>query len=110
MAKKNSSPGQVLIIVLLFFLIVLVVAGALFGFVFQNVRGTRLGLSGEQAMQLAEAGVDRAIWQLNETAGAYAGETCTVLGAGVFDVAVTTLSGSLNEITATCYIPSKVAP
>ena len=29
MAKKNSSPGQVLIIVLLFFLIVLVVAGAL---------------------------------------------------------------------------------
>lgn len=110
MAEKNSSPGQILIIVLLFFLVVLVIAGALLGLVFQNVRGTRLGLTGEQAMQLAEAGVDRAIWQLNETTGAYTGETGTVLGAGVFDVAVTTLSSSLKEITATGYVPSKVAP
>ncbi len=104
------QAGQIIIIALIFMVVILVLVGALLGFVFQNVGGTRRAVAGEQALQLADAGIDKAVWRLNQTAGAFSGETDTVLGTGVFDVSVATLSGNLKEVTATGYVPNKTNP
>jgi len=107
---KNSQSGQIIIIALTFMVVLVFLAGALLGFVGQNVLGTRGAVAGEQALQLADAGIDKAIWELNDTAGSYTGETGTVLGAGVFDVTVTNVSSSIKEITAIGYVPNKSNP
>ncbi|MFB3896214.1 MAG: hypothetical protein ACE14V_07925 [bacterium] len=41
-----------------------------------------------QALNLAEAGVEKAIYELNHTGGSYTGEKNTSLGAGKFTVTV----------------------
>lgn len=110
MQWHRGQLGQVIIFSLIFMVVILVVVGALLGFVSQNVVATRKALAKEQALQLADAGIDKAVWQLNQTAGAYAGETDSLLATGVFDVSVTNISGSLKEITSTGYVPNKTTP
>lgn len=104
------QKGQIIIIALIFMLVILVLVGALMNFVIQNVNATRRAVAGEQALQLADAGIDKAVWQLNQTAGAYTGETNTAFGSGVFDVVVTSISGTEKEITSTGYVPNKTSP
>ena len=106
----KQQNGSALIISLIFMLVILVLVGSLFEFVTQNVKATRRAVAGEQALALAEAGVDKAVSELNATAGAYSGETGTALGTGVFDASVATLSATLKEITVTGYAPNKTNP
>jgi len=106
---KKHQQGQVLIISVIFFTIILVLVASLMQYVLQNTRASRLSAAGEQALQLTDAGIDRALQQLNTTAGTYSGETGTVLGEGTFDVSVAAL-GSNREITVTAYIPSSASP
>ncbi len=105
-----GQNGSALIISFIFMLVILVLVGSLFEFVTQNVKATRRAVAGEQAMALADAGVDKAVSELNATAGSYTGETGTVLGTGVFDSSVANLSASLKEITVTGYAPNKTNP
>ncbi len=102
--------GQVLIISLIFMVVILALAIGLLGFVFQNVAATRNALAKEQALQLADAGIDKAIFKLNETAGNYIGETGTVLATGEFDVSVAPINPTRKEITAIGYVPGKNQP
>ncbi len=107
-----KNHGQVLIISLIFMVIILVLVGALLGYIHQNTIAGRRALAQEQALQLADAGIDKAVWQLNQTGGSYSGETDTALGGvqGVFDVSVANISQDTKEITATGYVPNKVSP
>lgn len=104
------QSGQILIISLIFMVVVATLTGALLSFVGQSLFATRLAMAREQALQLADAGIEKAIWQLNETAGGYSGEAGTALGGGVFDVSVLNISGNTKEITAIGYVPNKAAP
>lgn len=107
--KQYKQQGQVLIISVIFFTVILVLVAALMQFVTQNTRAGRIALAQEQALQLADAGIDKALFRLNATAGTYTGETGTVLGSGTFDVNVAA-SGNEREITVTAYIPTSAAP
>src|SRR3989338_3007909 len=110
MTADNRQSGQVLIIALIFMGVMLVLMGGLLGFVSQNAKVARVSLAAEQALQLADGAVDKAVWQLNETAGSYTGETGTSFGAGTFDISVATISASLKEITVTAYVPNSITP
>lgn len=107
MRRQN---GQIIILTLIFLAIILLLSSVLLGLVGQNVQATRRALAKEQALFLAEAGIDRAVWQLNVTGGAYSGETDTVLATGVFDVGIVNISATVKEITATGYVPGKASP
>lgn len=107
---KNKQSGQILIIAVVFLFVMLVLGGALFSFIGQNVNATRREFAKEQALQLAEAGIERAVWQLNETAGGYGGESGTSLVSGAFDVEVSSLGGSRKLIKSIGYVPSKTDP
>lgn len=78
---------------LLFSLMVLVILSIGTSVLWQQVHGTlrqhRIAWHQEQAFQLAEAGLETAVAQLRETAGAYRGEKAVALGPGRFSVVVT---------------------
>ncbi|MFH1193798.1 MAG: hypothetical protein V1661_02285 [bacterium] len=65
---------------------------------------------------IAEAGLEKAIWCLNQTSGTncgetygsnYAGETNAAFGGGIYDTALTAVSGSVKLIESTAYYPNK---
>ncbi len=107
----RAQNGQILIIALIFMVIILVLSGILVSLTVLHTAGERQGKAREQAMNLAEAGVERALYQLNYGAGSgYVGETDFSFGGGVTDIAVVAISASLKRVTATAYVPDKGVP
>lgn len=95
--------------------VILILAAALFSRVAGFLRFGSNTILREQAMYLAEAGLEKAIWQLNETTGSYSGETNTYLPGypddiGQFSVSVSTINPSLKTITATGCVPKCQSP
>ena len=110
--KKNYtlSEGQILIVSLVFVLILMALSGVLISLVFSHTQTGRVAYAKEQAMQIAEAGIDRAIYEINQPGGnSYSGEANTSLGLGEFSVSVSDV-GSTKVIESTGSVPDSSDP
>ncbi len=103
MQKQNR--GYILLLTLVFLGIFATVAVAYLNFVTASARSARYDIASSQALALAEAGVDEAIYQLDQDPD-YGGETDTALGGGVFTVVISNANTSTKRITATGSVPS----
>lgn len=74
---------------------------------FQN---SRYSLESQQALNLAEAGIDKAVATINANAGDYTGETETNLGSGTYKVTVISQASGNKTIESTGYIPNSTSP
>jgi len=101
--------GQIILIALVFFAIFVSVTIAFVGFLITSERSVRVAIASTQALHLAEAGIDKAIYELNQDSS-YTGETDTVLGDGAFTVTISTIDGSSKQIEATAWVPSSQNP
>lgn len=106
--KKNN--GQILILALVVVGLVLVntlmiISGSLT--FFQN---SAYILGSTEAVNLAEAGADKALVALNISGGNYNGESETFLGGGSFSVTITSPNSNTKIIESTGFIPSKANP
>lgn len=104
-----KSQGQILVLAIVvvgvvLFSVMLTISGSLL--YFQNAS---YSLQSAQAVDLAEAGVDKAVASLNAAGGSYSGESETVLPTGSFSVSVTS-SGNYKIVESTGYVPSKTNP
>lgn len=107
----HSSSGQILIIALVFLAVVAILAASLFDRTATFLRFGSRSITAEQANSLAEAGIDKALWRLNNTAGTYTGEVDTALGTiGTFTVTVVDKSVRTKTITSTGYVPNATNP
>jgi len=110
--KRNlheNQEGQIIIIVLIFFSVLVLFAAALASFMATFQKSERQTIAGAQALQLAEAGIDKAAYHLNQDSS-YTGESNTALGNGTFTVSVSTINSSTKRITSTGYIPNSANP
>jgi len=64
MKNKSLQTGSILIQAFLFGVISIVMIGALISWAGTNIRASRVGLYREQALQIAEAGIDYYRWHL----------------------------------------------
>lgn len=103
----QTSRGSILIFVLIASAVVMVTTTAFFNYFGSAVRSERFALAGAQAQALAEAGVDKAVYELNQSSG-YSGETNTLLGNGSFTVSVATIDSITKRITVTSHVPSGI--
>ncbi|KKT45962.1 MAG: hypothetical protein UW37_C0036G0007 [Candidatus Gottesmanbacteria bacterium GW2011_GWA2_44_17] len=111
----RKLKGESLLIGIILLTVLLILAAALFSRVAGFLRFGSNTILREQALYLAEAGLEKAIWQLNETAGNYTGETNTFLpgqpdNLGQFTVSVTTINPALKTITSTGCVPKCASP
>ncbi len=91
--------------------IILILTSNLFNRTTEFLRFGSRTVTAEQANSLAEAGIDKALWQLNKTAGSYVGENNTQLGSiGSFTVTIANKSSNLKTLTATGYVPNSASP
>lgn len=105
-----SQKGEILvmsliILTLVFINTILIMSGSL-----TFSQSSRYSTEEIQAVNLAEAGVDKAISSLNTLGGEYTGDEEITLGNGSFSVTVTSPDAATKIIKSTGYIPNKVKP
>lgn len=76
------------------------VSTALLSHLTTYARAERIIVASAQALALAEAGIDKAVYELNENPS-YTGESNTALGTGNFTISVATVDTNTKRITAT---------
>lgn len=101
--------GYAVVLSLVFLGIFSSVAVAYLNSITSSARSARYDIASAQALALAEAGIDKASYQLNQNPS-YTGETDTTLGSGTFTVTVAGIDSSTKLITATGYVPNSQNP
>jgi hypothetical protein len=106
----SNQKGQILVFAIGILLVIIIMTVLLISNAFTYSASSKYSTESLQAMNLAEAGIDRAVAALNKTAGNYNGESETILGNGSYSVTVTSIDGSNKIVEATGYIPNKTNP
>ncbi len=105
---KEQSSGHILAFALVVLGILFTLTTVSLQLVHREGASTNRSYLAYQSLNLAEAGAEHAIRQLN-TNGNYAGETNTPLGNGTFTVTVSG-TGSTRTIESTGYVPNNTTP
>ena len=104
-----NARGYILILSLIVSAIVMTVTTGFFNYYASAVHTERFSLAGAQAQFIAEAGIDKAIYELNQDAG-YSGENGTPLGNGVFTISIASIDSNTKHITVTSSVPDNIRP
>lgn len=111
MVKKVGSEGTILITFVIMFTILAAVVLAVVFTTLQNRTDIERSYYKAMAESAAEAGVDKALWELQRGNAAYNGELANAKIEGVeFDVQVETINSNTKNIITTAYVPSKASP
>lgn len=110
--KKHQHRGFVLVLAILTITAIVIFASSQFSRTAYFVNFGANNIISQQALTLAEAGVDYAIWQVNANAGNWygGGSEVTVGNSGTFFVTVTDDGPNLKTIQATGYTPNSTNP
>ena|SRR3989344_3536863 len=110
------KPGQIMVIAVIFITVILIMTTSLFSRVAGYLQFGSNSIIRNQAVNLAEAGVDRTLWKLNATAGA-CDATCddeiTVGTTGTFKVSIAEKNPpnpQLKTVISTGYLPNSTNP
>ena len=90
---KLGQQGAGLVMVLVFISFLLILLGLLLNKLENEFASGTITYHNLQALNLAEAGIEKAIYELNRTNGAYTGEKNTNFGNGNFTVTVKLVTG-----------------
>lgn len=101
----KQQRGQIIIFSIVFMAIMLTMSAALVGYTTLQIKGARKTVDSAVALQLAEAAVDKAVYELNQNIN-YTGETNVALGGGTFSIVVASIDSSTKTVTATGYVPN----
>lgn len=71
--SRKHQGGQVIILGLIFAAILVLFSAAILGYIMTYMKSERQNIAKEQALQLAEAGIDKAAYELNQSSS-YTGE------------------------------------
>ena len=107
--SETNNRGQILVVILIVSTVLFIISVALVGITSAEYLSANSAYRKTEAVNLAEAGVENTIKELNANLNYHGTEgTPIALGAGEFEVTVTG-SGSARQIESTAYIPSKAA-
>ncbi len=107
--RSAYSRGYVLLLALVISAAIFTVVTGLTSYVVTSVRVQHYTRTTTEALALAEAGMDKAVYELNQSP-LYLGETNTSLGTGTFSTVVSLVDTNTRRVTVTGYIPSSANP
>ncbi len=106
---KEAQSGQIMILAIVVSAVLLTLMTGLVGYWMSQIGHHRQAVSRTKALNIAEAGVEMAIWKLNNVPG-YVGEVSTPFGEGEYNVTVTNTSSTTKIIKAEAFIPNAASP
>ncbi len=105
----KNQQGALLIIGIVVMAVLLVMSTAMFSTTMVQIKSSRQSVSRAQLLHLAEAGLDKAVYELNQSSS-FTGETNISLGAGTYSTVVSNIDANTKQVTSTAYIPNNVNP
>lgn len=103
-----ARRGYVLLMALVFAGLMAAALVSVIDYATLGARSQRHSVVSAQALSLAEAGIDKAVYELNQN-GNYSGETNTSLPGGTFVTSIESIGGT-KRITSTGYVPDQTNP
>src|ERR1051326_188548 len=97
--NRAAQTGQIILFAMVFGAILLALSAALMGYIASFLKTEKYTVAAAGALQLAEAGIDQAAFQLNQNPG-YTGETNTPLDNGSFTITVAAIDANSKRITS----------
>ncbi len=110
--NKNQSTqqsGYILILGIVVMAILITMSGALWGYTALQIKGSSQAISKTQAWHIAEAGIDKALSELN-TGSSFSGESDVALNEGTYTTTITSIDSNNKQIISTGYIPNSTNP
>ena len=108
MRPTTSQQGQMIITVVIFGLIMMIAVSSLVGYTMLQIKSQRQAVGQTKGLSIAEAGIEAAVWKLNNQPG-YTGETGTSYGGGEYNVTITSIGGSKLS-RADAFVPNAANP
>lgn len=105
----RPSRGTIFLLALIIGAVILTVSTGFFNYFGAVIHSERSSLAGSQALAIAEAGIDKAVYELNQSSS-YSGESNTALGNGAFSVSVASINGNTKRLTVTGVVPNTASP
>lgn len=105
----SFTRGYILLLALVVSSVVLTVTVGFFNYYASSVHAGRYTLAATQARLLAEAGIDKAVYELNQNSG-YSGESNTALGNGTFSVSIASIDNNTKRVIVTGSVPNSARP
>lgn len=109
MINRQHQHGQILLLGIVLMAILMALSASLWGYTHLQVKASRQAVERSQALQLAEAGIDKAIAELNSDAN-FTGETSSALNVGEYTTSITTIDPNTKQVTSTGFIPNSTNP
>lgn len=95
-----NQSGQIILFAMVFMAILLMLSTVLAGLSTLHARGERQAVFGAGALALAEAGLDKAIYELNQNPY-FSGDNNVTLGEGAFSTEISTIDLNRKQIIST---------
>ncbi len=105
----GNQSGQIVLVALVLLTVMLLLLTTLVTATAAQIASHRGSVSKEQALHIAEAGLEMAVWKLNNQPN-YSGENNTSFGAGTYSIAIATVSPIQKTITVNSYVPNNLNP
>lgn len=118
-SPHNTPEGQTIVVAVVFIAALLILSLSIVNRGTSVSQENRLVNQKISARALAEAGIEKALYCLNQSVGTdcggtfgsnYTGETDIPLNDGTFSITVTTIDGATKNIISTGYIPNSSNP
>jgi len=103
------TRGSILLLVFIISATIMTVAVGFFNYLGSAVHAERFALASSQARMLAEAGIDKAVYELNQN-GNYSGENDTALGTGTFTTSISSINNNTKRVTVTAAVANTARP
>lgn len=106
----NYKAGNAWVGILIMLVFITTLGVALIADVTKTITQTKRAEQTIVAQALGDAGVEKAVWRLNQPGGSYTGESNINMGTGILDIAVTNIDTENKLVLATAYVPNKTSP
>lgn len=107
---KINQQGQVFVLAVIILGLIMVNTIVIMAGSITYNQNARYSVNSSKALQLAEAGIDKAVTAINSNPNGYNGEPETTLGDGTYSVVITNKNNQTKAIESTGYIPNKSNP
>lgn len=107
--KTAKQEGYILILGIVVMAILITMSAAVWGYTATQVKYSRMAVNKVEAWHIAEAGVDKALSQLNSNQS-FTGEANIALANGTYTTSVSSIDSSNKMITSTAYVPNSTNP
>ncbi len=107
--KNQLQQGYIMIIGIVVMAILFTMSGVVWGYTTVQIKASKQAIGTTQVLHLAEAGLDKAVNQLNQNSS-FVGESNVSLGDGTYTTSVTSIDSTTKYVTSTGYIPNSTNP